>query len=201
MKFNNKTITLITDANIYRCTYQRCWRTHSPAEWSHTSSWSTLPESLAWERWPTCSPLSASWGCLGWWGYCLCRRTVTETQKEERKESGGKKGERESVVSIIWNWRQNFFLDETTAAKREQISSDKSTEGAPIWILHGCHIKDSLLMYQNVIGPAFPGEVERCLLQLHDVLVPAVGPVLGSQLAYIGPKTESNNADIVLSHS
>ena len=122
-----------------------------------------------------------------------------DTEGRKERKWGGKR--RESVVSIIWNWRQNFFLDETTAAKREQISSDKSTEGAPIWILHGCHIKDSLLMYQNVIGPAFPGEVERCLLQLHDVLVPAVGPVLGSQLAYIGPKTESNNADIVLSHS
>lgn len=56
-------------------------------------------------------------------------------------------------------------------------------------------------MYQDVIGPAFPGEVERCLLQLHDILVPAVGPVLGSQLSYIGPKTESDNGHIVLSPS
>lgn len=41
-------------------------------------------------------------------------------------------------------------------------------------------------MYQDVIGPALSGKVERCLLQLHHILVSAVGPVLGTHLSCIG---------------
>lgn len=56
----------------------------------------------------------------------------------------------------------------------------------------------SLIMYQDVIGPAFPGKVEGCLLQLHHVLVSTVGPVLWTQLSCIGPKTERNNGDVTI---
>lgn len=48
--------------------------------------------------------------------------------------------------------------------------------------------KCDLITYQDVIGPPFPGEVERRLLQLHHVLVSAVGPMLGTRLSCVGPK-------------
>lgn len=41
--------------------------------------------------------------------------------------------------------------------------------------------------YQDVIGPTFPGKGESRLLQLHHMLVPAVGPVFGPQLPRVGP--------------
>lgn len=47
--------------------------------------------------------------------------------------------------------------------------------------------------YQDVIGPALPGKVERRLLQLHHVLVSAVGPVFGTQLSCVGPATDGRN--------
>lgn len=47
----------------------------SPAVWCHTKSWSTLPGSLTWGQWLTCSLRSAGWGFLGWWGCYLCPRT------------------------------------------------------------------------------------------------------------------------------
>lgn len=43
--------------------------------------------------------------------------------------------------------------------------------------------------YQDVVGPALPGEAERRLLQLHHVLVSAVGPVFGAQLPRVPPAT------------
>jgi len=56
----------------------------SPAEWCRTRSWSTLPESLTWGRWQTCSLLSAGRGCLGWWGHCQCQHTETVRGKKRK---------------------------------------------------------------------------------------------------------------------
>lgn len=41
--------------------------------------------------------------------------------------------------------------------------------------------------YQNVVSPAFLGKVQRCLFELHNILIAAVSPVLGPQLTRIGP--------------
>lgn len=41
--------------------------------------------------------------------------------------------------------------------------------------------------YQNVVSPAFLGKVQRCLFELHNILIATVSPVLGPQLTYIGP--------------
>lgn len=124
----------------------------------------------------------------------VLKQRDTRGQRRERNR-------RVTAASCPGNSRcQNFFffslLDETTAAKTEQISSDKSRDGGLVWIRRCCHMKDCFIMYQDVIGPAFPGKVERCLLQLHHVLISAVGPMLGTQLSCIGPVTERCNRHI-----
>lgn len=72
-------------------------------------------------------------------------------------------------------------MHEITATTKEQVATDESKQGGLI------------IMYQDVVGPALPGKVQRRLLQLHHVLISAVGPVLGTQLPCIGPETETTH--------
>ena len=60
-----------------------------------------------------------------------------------------------------------------------------------IWIMNYS------IMYQDVVGPALPGKVQCRLLQLHHVLVSAVGPVLRTQLSCIGPETHRHNTTCI----
>lgn len=65
------------------------------------------------------------------------------------------------------------------AQKKEQKQSGK-------WGTASCERR-----YQDVVGPAFPGKVERRLLQFHHMLVSAVGPVFGTQLSCVGPEKQT----------
>jgi len=47
--------------------------------------------------------------------------------------------------------------------------------------------------YQNVVSPSFLGKVQRCLFELHDILIAPISPVLGSQLARIGPARKTSS--------
>jgi len=49
--------------------------------------------------------------------------------------------------------------------------------------------KDDFRMYQDIVSPPSPGKVECCLLQLHHILISAVGPMFRTQLSCIGPVT------------
>lgn len=116
-----------------------------------------------------------------------------ERETEETRER--EKNRRATVVSCLGNNAKTFSW--MKQQQQRGNTSHKLRKGL-IWILHCCHMKDYFITYQDVIGPAFPGEVECCLLQLHHILVSAVRPMLRTQLSRVRAKTERNSRDIIV---